>query len=97
MDSRISDLSREIQALLSSKLSVRVESADAELLESGLLDSMTLVQLILALEREYKLDLPVHELEIESFSTVGRIAELVSSRARAQAAAASRSGSTATG
>jgi acyl carrier protein len=92
VDSRIPDLARDIQALLSSKLSISVESIDTELLDSAILDSMTLVQLILALEQEHKVELPLHELEIECFSTVRRIAELVYGRTRAQAAACSKAG-----
>ncbi len=88
MDPPSSDLAREIRALLSNQLSIRIDSVDADLFDQGILDSMTLVQLILGLEREYGLELPMHELEIECFSSVTRIAELVASRAQGVARAA---------
>ncbi len=88
MDPPFSDLTRDIHALLSNQLSIRIDSVDADLFDKGILDSMTLVQLILGLEREYGLELPMHELEIECFSTVTRIAELVASRTRNGARAA---------
>ncbi len=77
---QFSNLVRDIQALVSNKLSIQVDSVDADLFETGVLDSMTLVQLILGLEQQYGLELPMHELEIECFSTVARIAGLVAER-----------------
>lgn len=87
MDSPSSSLTRDIQSLLSKQLSIHIDSVDADLFDKGILDSMTLVQLIVGLEQEYGLNLPMHELEIECFSTVARIAELVSSRTRGEAGA----------
>jgi D-alanine--poly(phosphoribitol) ligase subunit 2 len=67
----------QIEALLVEKLAIRVESDTTDLFQTGILDSMTLVQLVLALEERFGIELPVEQIEAEAFSTVARIAETV--------------------
>ena len=73
----------DIQALLLDHLDLRVRSAHEDLIESSLLDSLALVELLFELERRFEIDVMVEELEIENFRSVERIAEFVASR-RAQ-------------
>ncbi len=79
------NLIREIQALFLEKLALRVESAETDLFQTGILDSMTLVQFILHLEEHVGLHLPMEGLEVDSFRSVVKIAELVASRKAAPA------------
>ena len=80
------DLVSEIQALFLDKLAIRVESPDADLFQSGIFDSMTLVDFILGLEEHFGLRFPMEELELDSVLSVVKIAELVASRKQAAAA-----------
>ena len=75
---------REIQVLLSEKLSIRVESAEMDLLEAGVLDSVAQVQLLLHLEKHFGAPLPMEELEVDSFRSVAKMAELIADRVRRQ-------------
>ena len=75
------NLIREIKALLDETLSVQVD-AETNLFETGLLDSMTLVQFILSLEERFKFNIPMEDIEVESFRSATKIAELVASRTR---------------
>jgi D-alanine--poly(phosphoribitol) ligase subunit 2 len=72
-----SGLTGEISAALRDRLSVVVESADFDLLESGLVDSIGLVELILELEDRFGVSLPMDALEIDDFRSVNRIAGLI--------------------
>jgi acyl carrier protein len=72
-------LIREIRKLLLEKLSIRVESAETDLLLTNTFDSMALVNLIIHLEKHFGLDLPLETLGIEPFRSVASIAELVAS------------------
>jgi len=76
----------EIQALLLDKLSIRVETPEADLLQTGVLDSVAQVHLLLHLEKHFGLHLPMENLEIDSFLSVVNIAKMVANCARAQAA-----------
>jgi acyl carrier protein len=73
------NLIREIQVLFEEKLSIQVET-ETNLFETGVLDSITLVQCILHLEERFAFQLPMEDIEADSFSTVTKIAELVASR-----------------
>jgi D-alanine--poly(phosphoribitol) ligase subunit 2 len=70
----------DIQWLCLNKLSIRIDSVDADLFATGLLDSMALVQLIMELEQHFKIELPMGELDIGSFRSIREIAELVAAR-----------------
>ena len=70
-------LCKSLLALFSDKLNVDVPSAESELLQSGVLDSMTLVELFLLLEREFDVKIPVETLEIDHFQTIATIARFI--------------------
>jgi len=79
----------EIQSLLLAEFSVRVDSPDEDLFRGGALDSMTLVQFILALENHFGIRIPLDDLELEAVTSVSRAADLVASRTPAGQARAS--------
>lgn len=81
-DTQISEkqnLIREIQTLLLKKLSIRVESAEADLFEMGILDSVALVRLLVHLEEDFGCYIPMEDLGVDSYS-IANIAELIASR-----------------
>ena len=73
------ELIREIQRFLLERLSIQVDSEDTDLLETGVLDSVAQVNLLIHLEEHFRLHLPMENLEIDSFRSVAKIAELVAS------------------
>ena len=75
--------------LLSERVNVEAPSADTDLMESGLLDSLTLVELMSSLEEQFGVHISFDEIEIDNFRSARRIAEFVNQRSRPQAAAAS--------
>jgi D-alanine--poly(phosphoribitol) ligase subunit 2 len=79
----------EIQSLLLTEFSVRVDSPDEDLFRGGALDSMTLVQFILALENHFGIQIPLDDLDLEKVTSVTRAADLVSSRRLANKASVS--------
>jgi D-alanine--poly(phosphoribitol) ligase subunit 2 len=66
-----------IYAALRDRLMVIVPSADVDLFETGLVDSIGLVELIIELEDRFGISLPMDNLEIADLRTVRRIAELI--------------------
>jgi acyl carrier protein len=68
-----------ITRLIRDTLGVEVPSADTDLIETGLLDSLALVSLLAEIEREFGFELPLDTLEVEDFRTVGTAAEYVES------------------
>ncbi len=81
----LQQLIKEISGLIREKLLTDVTSSEQDLLASGVLDSLTLVQLLLDLESRFGVTIPLEELEIDDFRTLSSIARLVQSRAALQA------------
>ena len=74
---RDSTLVSAIQAVLRDRLMILVVSPDIDLLDSGLVDSIGLVELILELEERFGVSLPMEDLEIDDFRSVFRIADVI--------------------
>jgi acyl carrier protein len=68
---------RRLERLFVDALNMEPPSADADLIERGLLDSLTLIELLHAIEQEFRIEIPL-ELDIERFRTIERLAEFVS-------------------
>jgi acyl carrier protein len=76
-----SPTTERVQRLFVEALSTQPQSIDADLIETGLLDSLALVELLFALEREFGLTIPLEELDIDTFRSVRSIAGYVEAMA----------------
>jgi len=74
------NLAHEIQALLSEKLLVNVESPATDLLATAILDSLTVVQLLTHLEEHFQFKVMMEELDIEDLRSIHSIARLVAAQ-----------------
>ncbi len=70
------DLTR-LHALCEARLHVSVPSAETELLESGLIDSLQFVTLLTEVEREFAVSIPLVELDFARVENLAAIAGLV--------------------
>jgi methoxymalonate biosynthesis acyl carrier protein len=75
-----SSLRGRISQLFGTALNIDVPSADIDLFETGVLDSLAFVELLLLLEREFGVATSVADLEVENFKSIARIAEFVAGR-----------------
>ncbi len=71
---------KRIVALFERHMSLSVPSAETDLFESGVLDSLAFVDLLVRMEEEFGIKTTVDDLEIEHFRSIARIAEFVMSR-----------------
>jgi acyl carrier protein len=58
-------------------LNMEIPSPDTDLIETGRLDSLALVELLFEVERQFKVDIALEDLDIETFRSVRRIAEFI--------------------
>lgn len=72
------NLTARIRALVADVADVEVVSDDADLLASGRIDSLALVELIYAIEEEFGVELQLELLDAEHFRTVRTVVALVS-------------------
>ena len=75
----------EVLPYSAEKLFVDVESPDTDLFQQGILDSMSLVELLLQLEQTYGFTVSIMDLDTEHIRTIRKIAELVSAHVPAPA------------
>ena len=80
MGSMIDSLVPDLHALFSETLNVDVPSADADLIESGLLDSLRLVELLLHIEGSLGCRVPLEEIDLDDLRSVNRIARMIAAR-----------------
>lgn len=76
----LATLEHRIRGLLLETLHVEVPSPDTDLFESGVLDSLGFVEILLQLEGEFGIKVSLDDLEIDRFRSVGKIAAFVASR-----------------
>jgi acyl carrier protein len=65
---------RRVQALMEDLLAIRPDDIDEDLIESGLLDSLGLVELLHAIEQDFTLELPLDDLDVGRLRSVRSIA-----------------------
>jgi acyl carrier protein len=67
----------QLRSFFSEKLSVEVSSIDADLLQTGILDSLALVELLTYIEKEFGTEISLDDVAIEDFHSIAKIAEYV--------------------
>lgn len=80
MGGMIDPIVASLRALFSDRLAIEVPSPDTDLIESGLLDSLRLVELLVEIEATLGQRIPLEEIELDDLRTVGRIARLIAAR-----------------
>ena len=75
-------LAQQISALFAEKLNLQVPSLDTDLIDTGLVDSLTFVEFLAQLEQEFGVQVSLQDLELDRFRTVTRIAAFVASKVR---------------
>ena len=72
------------------RMHLTVPSVDTDLFETGGMDSLSFVQLLLELEREFGVHVSIDVLELDNFRSIARIATFISGQQRLQRADAVR-------
>jgi D-alanine--poly(phosphoribitol) ligase subunit 2 len=71
------ELAPRLREIFADTLNIEVPSDETDLIEAGYIDSLALVELLFAIEREFSVSVPLDELEIDDFRNVRSISELV--------------------
>jgi len=70
----------KITAIFRERLKLDVPSPQTDLLQAGLMDSLTFVELLVHLEQEFGLTISIQNLEVENVRSLARIADFVRSQ-----------------
>ena len=80
-DDAASLLLPQLRTLFRDVLNVDVPAPGTDLIETGMLDSLALVELLFEIEQRFGIDLVLEELDIEDFRTLERLAAVLASQA----------------
>jgi acyl carrier protein len=71
------NICKQVLRIFSDKLHIEVASLETDLIDSGLLDSLALMNLLLHLEKAFGLVVSIEDLEVDHFRSARRISEFV--------------------
>jgi acyl carrier protein len=71
---------QKLTELFAKKLNLEVSSVDTDLVGTGLLDSLALVELLAQLEETFGISVSTDDLEFENFRSIASIARFVVQR-----------------
>ena len=74
-------LQQQVTTLFAEKLNLDVASAETDLVEAGLLDSLALVELLAQLEESFDVSISTDDMELENFRSITGIAMFLMQRA----------------
>lgn len=74
---RMASVQEGIAKLFLAKLKLDIPSVDTDLFETGVLDSLAFLELLVNLEQEFGVKVSIDTLEIEHFQSIARIADFV--------------------
>lgn len=73
-------LEAQLAGIFERKLNLVVPSFDVDLFETGGLDSLAFVELLLCLEKEFGLKVSLEDLELDNFRSIARLAKFIAPR-----------------
>ena len=82
MIARTQAVQAELAALFARELRVEVPSPETDLLATGRLDSVGMVELLVQLEKQFGVRVNVEDLELDHFRTLAAITEFVVTRSQ---------------
>ena len=69
------------------RVHIEIPSVNTDLFETGALDSLAFVEVLLYMEQEFGITVPFDDLEIDNFRSIKKIAEFMANRDRMQESA----------
>ena len=82
-DGKLRDLQtieNEVAEIFSQQLHVDVPASDSDLFETGVLDSLQLVELLFQLEQQFGVCISLDETDVENFRSIERISVMLASQ-----------------
>ena len=70
-------LTGEIHTLIRETLSAAPAAPEDDLVATGVLDSLTLIQLLVQIEQRFEVTIPLEELELDEIRSISSLAHLV--------------------
>ena len=76
-------IGQRLLGLFADAFQIEAPAADLDLIDTGVLDSLQLVELLYRLEREFGTRIPIEDIDLDDLRTLDRIAGLIAARTAA--------------
>jgi methoxymalonate biosynthesis acyl carrier protein len=73
----VNTIIERLSTLFVESFHIEVPSSDTDLLQTGILDSLQFVELLVQLEQRFGLQIKIDDIDLDDLRTLGRIARLV--------------------
>lgn len=73
----LNEMTRQIWEVFEGELGLQPPDADTDLFTSGIMDSLTFVNMLMCLERRFGITVKLESLELENFHSIDSIARFV--------------------
>ena len=70
-------IKERVQAILNERLHVESPAADEDLFQAGILDSLSFVDMLLALEEAFSIHVALDQVDLNDFRSVSKICDYV--------------------
>jgi len=84
----LDNLQRRVELIFADRLNLAVPGTEEDLFAAGVLDSLSFVELLAELERQWEIKIELANLDLMHFSSVARIADYLRLRLRGEDAEA---------
>ena len=74
-------ITQRLVALFADAFQIEAPAPDLDLIDTGILDSLQLVELLYRLEREFSTTIAIEDIDLDDLRTLNRIARLIAARA----------------
>jgi acyl carrier protein len=78
------DVEQRIQSLINERLQIQIASSGQDLFDDGILDSLSFIDTLVALEEEFSIKIPLDRIDLNDFRSISKIAVFVSSQAHSK-------------
>ena len=75
---------QRLDAMFFESLQIKVPSPDTDFIETGMVDSLQFVELLLQLEKRFGCRIDIEDIELDDFRTLNSIARVVAIRGERQ-------------
>jgi len=73
-----SDVEQQIRTIFNDRLQIEVSAVDQALFKTGILDSASFVEALVALEEEFCVQIALDRVDLNDFRTIAKIAHFIS-------------------
>ena len=77
MTTSFPDVEQRIRKILNDRLQIEPPASDQDLFQEGILDSLSFVDMLVALEGEFSITIALDQVDLDDFRSISRICDYI--------------------